>query len=93
MVGDMADRRQWHLDKSVSVAHIITTVALVVSALWFLAGQDKRISNLELNYSHLKAARSEDQERTDRKFGELKTDLRTINAKLDRLIESQAGER
>ena len=55
-MSDMADRRQWHLDKSVSVAHIITTVAMVVSALWFLAGQDRRISNLELNYAHLKAA-------------------------------------
>lgn len=92
-MSDMADRRQWHLDKSVSVAHIITTVALVVSALWFLAGQDRRISNLELNYAHLKAARVEDQERAERKFDELKTDLRMINAKLDRLIEGSGGVR
>lgn len=88
---EMADRRQWHLDKSVSVAHIITTVAFVVSAMWFFAGQDRRISNLELNYAHLKAARAEDQDRAERKFNELKTDLRTINAKLDRLIEAKSG--
>jgi len=85
------DRRGWHLDKGVSIAHILTTVALVVGALLYLADQDKRISNLELNYENLKEARVEDQSRADRKFDELKTDLRTINAKLDRLIESQSG--
>lgn len=85
------DRRGWHLDKGVSIAHILTTVALVIGALLYVTDQDKRISNLELNYDHLKAARVEDQARADRKFDELKTDLRTINAKLDRLIESQAG--
>ncbi len=81
------DRRGWHLDKGVSIAHILTTVALMVSALWYLAGQDKRISNLELNVQHLQQSRLEDQDRTVRKFDELKTDLRTINAKLDRIIE------
>lgn len=84
------DRRGWHLDKGVSVAHIATTVALIITALWYLAGQDKRISNLELNYAHLKDARVEDQDRTSNKFDELKTDLRIINSKLDRLIESKA---
>lgn len=90
---EMADRRGWHLDKGVSVAHILTTVALIITALWYLAGQDKRISNLELNYSHLKASRMEDQDRTSAKFDELKTDLRMINTKLDRLIESQSRGR
>ena len=85
------DRRGWHLDKGVSVAHITTTAALIITALWYLAGQDKRISNLELNYEHLRQSRVEDQDRTERKFDELKTDLRTINAKLDRLIESQSS--
>lgn len=88
---EMADRRGWHLDKGVSIAHILTTVALVVGALLYITDQDKRISNLELNYAHLKASRAEDQVRSERKFDELKTDLRTINAKLDRLIENQPG--
>lgn len=81
------DRRGWHLDKGVSIAHILTTVGLAVGALLYITGQDRRISNLELNYEHLKAARVEDQARADRKFDELKVDLRSINSKLDRLIE------
>lgn len=90
---DMPDRRGWHLDKSVSVAHIGTTIGLIVGALWFFAGQDTRISNLELNIKHLQAERAADQGRTEKKFDELKTDLRMINTKLDRLIESQAHGR
>ncbi len=83
------DRRHWHISKSISVGHILTTFTALLAALWFFAQQDTRISNLELNYAHLKAARAEDQNRTDRKFEDLKTDLRMINSKLDRLIESQ----
>lgn len=87
---EMADRRQWHLDKSVSVAHIITTVAFFVSAMWFFAGQDRRISNLELNYAHLKSARAEDQDRTEKNFDDLKSDIRSMSSKLDRLLEARA---
>lgn len=91
MVGDVTeDRRGWHLDRGISVAHIATTAALIVSAVMYLAGQDTRISNLELNVKHLEAAAIADQSRTEKKFDELKTDLRVINSKLDRLIESKS---
>lgn len=88
---EMADRRGWHLDKSVSIAHIGTTMTLILGALWYLAGQDTRISNLELNVKHLQSERLADQGRTEKKFDELKTDLRLINSKLDRLIEGRSN--
>lgn len=90
---DMPDRRGWHLDKSVSVAHIGTTIGLIVGALWFFAGQDTRISNLELHIKHLQTERVSDQSRTEKKFDELRVDLRMISNKLDRLIETQSRER
>ena len=86
-VDDMADRRGWHLDKGVSIAHIATTATFLLAALWYLAGQDTRISNLELNVKHIQQSRMAEQDRTEKKFDELKTDLRMINGKLDRLIE------
>lgn len=85
---DMSDRRGWHIDKGIGVAHIITTLMLIVTALWYLAGQDRRIAVLELGVSHLQQSRVNDEHRTEKKFDELKANLRTINAKLDRLIES-----
>lgn len=85
---DVNDRRGWHIDKGVGVAHIITTGMLIVTALWYLAGQDRRIAILEMGQSHLQQSRINDQSRTEKKFDDLKTDLRLINGKLDRIIES-----
>ncbi|SOB76170.1 hypothetical protein SAMN04488490_1848 [Marinobacter sp. LV10R510-11A] len=88
MADDVNDRRGWHVDKGIGVAHIITTLMLIVTALWYIAGQDRRIAVLELGVNYLQQSRINDQSRTEKKFDELKTDLRTINSKLDRLIES-----
>lgn len=82
------DRRGWHIDKGVGIAHIISTVFIIVSGLWYLAGQDKRIAVLEVGLLNIKQSISSDQQRSEKKFDELKTDLRLINSKLDRLIES-----
>ncbi|MCG8517520.1 MAG: hypothetical protein MI794_05965 [Pseudomonadales bacterium] len=89
MDSEPGNRKGWHLDRGVSIAHILTTATIIFGALLYITDQDKRISNLELNFAHLKASRIEDQERAERKFDELKTDLRTINTKLDRLIEGR----
>lgn len=88
---DLAERRGWHLDKSVSIAHIATTAGLILTALWYIAGQDTRISNLELGLKHIQQERMSDQMRVEKNLDELKTDLRMINSKLDRLIEGRNG--
>lgn len=85
---DVNDRRGWHIDKGVGVAHIITTGMLIVTALWYLAGQDRRIAVLELGQAHLQQSRANDTQRTNKKFDDLRTDLRVINRKLDRIIEN-----
>ena len=85
------DRRGWHIDKGIGVAHIITTVMLIVTAIWFFAGQDRRIAVLEIGVHNLQQSRLHDQARDEKEFDDLKTDLRLINAKLDRLIEGRNG--
>lgn len=82
------DRRGWHIDKGVPIAVIVTIVVLSVQFARHLGDQDSRISNVETEVRHLKKSRSNDQQRSEKKFDELKTDLRLINRKLDRLIES-----
>jgi hypothetical protein len=85
------DHRHWHISKSISVGHILTTLTALLAAFWFFAQQDTRISSLELNYEHLRQSQLADQGRTEKKFEELKTDLRLINSKLDRLIEGRSN--
>lgn len=34
----------WHVDINISITHILTTFAMIISGLWFMADQDKRIA-------------------------------------------------
>lgn len=81
---------RWHVSKTINITHLMTTMAMLLSALWYLAGQDTRISQAELNIRHLQDQRVQDRTSTEKKFDELRVDLRSINSKLDRLIESQS---
>ncbi|WP_138436531.1 hypothetical protein [Marinobacter shengliensis] len=85
----MADRRGWHVDKGIGVAHILTTVGLALGGIWYIAGQDNRVSQAELNIRHLEAQMERDRQSIEKKHDELRVDLRLINSKLDRLIETQ----
>ena len=85
------DRRGWHVQKGIDAIHVITTFVFIIGGFWFLAGQDKRISNLELSAQYMQQSSGSQQQRTEKKLTELKSDLRAINSKLDRLIESQIG--
>jgi len=85
---DEGDRRGWHIQKGVDFAHIVTTMALIVTALWYVAGQDKRLAVLESGFVYVQQSISLDQRRTEKKFDELKVDLRMINTKLDRITEN-----
>ena len=84
------DRRGWHINKGIDLIHVLSTVAIIVGGLWFLAEQNTRISNLELNYRHMQQLAANEQNRTEKKFDELKTDLRMINSKIDRLLEDRS---
>jgi len=70
---------------------IITVIMLAVSISRDQSKQDERISVVETSVSLLQQARENDREQAEKKFDELKTDLRLINNKLDRLIEGRAN--
>lgn len=81
------DRRGWHFDKTVGVAHIFTTLAAVVSAGVLLAQFDKRITVME----QAVVVQQQVEHRQDADSSEFKREMRElyrgINDKLDRLIE------
>lgn len=70
----------WHLEKTVSVSHIFTTVALVVSGLWFVANQNERIALNTQAIEQNKVAIEQQESRVTK-------NLDTINSKLDKLHE------
>ena len=70
---------------------LVTVVLLAVSIARDQSKQDERLSLVESSVQTLQQARLNDQERTEKTYNELKVDIRRMNEKLDRLLESQYG--
>jgi hypothetical protein len=70
----------WHVDKTVSVSHLLTTVAMLVAGLWFIAQQNERIALNAQAISQNKAQIEAQDNRVSR-------NLDMINGKLDKLHE------
>ena len=90
-MAEVSDRRGWHIDKGIPIAVLITVVGLAVSISRDQSKQDERIALVESSVRMLQQARVNDQARTQKTYDELKVDIRRMNEKLDRLLESQYG--
>jgi len=80
------ERKNWHLDKSISVTHVLSTISAIVLGAIFLSAQDTRITVLEKLVITQQKDISE-QKQINRE------DLRRIEDKLDRVIEHLGNER
>ncbi len=71
---------KFHIEKSISIGHILTTVTLLIGAVMYFNEFDKRISATEQEIKFLKTQRIEDARRIEKR-------LDSIDAKLDRILE------
>lgn len=85
----LEQKANWHLDKTISVGHLVSTLVIAVSVFSWAMALDKRVEQNSLAISHLKEQQATEQKRIQELRQEIKQDLRDINSKLDRLIESQ----
>lgn len=97
------DPSQWHISKTVSVGHIVTTVAVAIAGFWYFAGLEKRIDTTAIEVAHQKEAivrveirQERDQTELTRKLTEIraeqKQDTRRIEEKLDKLIDRELSK-
>lgn len=83
------DQRSWHLDKSVSIGHIITTLAAVGSFVAWALKQESRVTNIEAMTRQ--NAQAIEMEKTDRK--DLKNEIRSELKEIRVLLEGMRGRR
>ena len=78
------DRRdgQWHVKKEVNIGHMLTTLTILVTALWYAFQLDKRVTVLETQ-QHAQA------EVITKMGHRIEGQLRDLNSKLDRIIERE----
>ena len=75
----------WHLSKSLSVSHLVSTVAIAVGFFTYLTGieQETVINKMELKSMGERMARTD--KRHTEEFGEIKQMLKDLTAKVDNL--------
>ncbi|TMN89485.1 hypothetical protein CWB73_01015 [Pseudoalteromonas phenolica] len=78
----MRQPENWQMKKELNLAHILTTIALVVSGILYLNDLDKRITSNYQELTHLKQIRNEDQKRIEKR-------LDSIDKKLDALLSAK----
>lgn len=86
-----ADRRGFHLERSVNVGHILTTMGILIAAFTWGSKLETQVSNNAQAIAYLNQNNVRTNARVDTLRAEIRADLRDINAKLDRLIESQVN--
>jgi len=69
----------WHLSKTVSISHIVTTAIVVVSAVMYLGDIERNVSINSTEIENIKDSRDRNRARYDTMF-------ERIEDKLDRLF-------
>ena len=94
----------WHLEKTVSVGHIVTTISVAVGVVLYISGIEQKVDTNTLEQAHIKNDLSRVERKVDTKVSkvaeeikemrvEQKQDNRRIEQKIDRLIERELNGR
>jgi len=81
--------KRWHLDRRVSVGHLATTIALIISFMWWASQMDGRISRNTSDIVHLKELTTVQQNNIREQMGEIRTSIISINRKLDKILAAR----
>lgn len=74
---------QWHLDKTFSISHIFSTVAIVIGLFTWGSKMDNRVSIVEVEQAHLIRDNIKDDESMKESFRQVQAALLRIESKLD----------
>lgn len=83
------EKEVWHLDKTVSVTHIFTTISAIVALVVIGSHFDTRISLLEKESSYKESLIIRQEVNIDTFKRDVREDLKDISSKLDRVLEKK----
>ena len=79
----------WHLSRSISLSHMLTTVALVISGVVYVGDIDTKVEKQGIQIESLQKEVERQRDDTKQMFGQLRDDMKGIDQKLDKLIERE----
>ena len=87
------DRRHWHLDKTLNVSHLLTTIVVAGSLFAYANNMDKRVAILEEKMQTQATENKRASEEVKELATDVKHELRALRTELLRLMQSKNGEK
>ena len=81
------EKRHWHLDKTVSITHIISTLAIAGSVFLWATALEKKVDRNAQAIEFLLIQQQNERDKLETMRGEIRQDFNSVNNKLDRIIE------
>lgn len=81
------EKRHWHLDKTVSIAHILSTIVIAGSVFAWAMALEKRVDRNAQAIEFLLIQQKEERSKMETMRIEIRQDFNSVNHKLDRIIE------
>lgn len=78
-------RNGWHLSKSMSVSHIIGTLAIAVGFFAYITNIEKETVINQMDIRSLASRMDRSDARNSEQFGEIKDMLKSLSVKIDNL--------
>lgn len=76
--------QRFHIERSISFGHLLTTLTLIVGATIFFVRQETQIEVLKTNVAAIESRINRETYRTDAALSEIRSALRRIEDKIDR---------
>lgn len=81
------DRRRWHIDRTVNIGHLLTTVAMLASLLVVLARFDTRLTLIEMHIETQRETNKRHEKTDDDLQRSIKEAIDRLELKLDKALE------
>jgi len=82
-------QEHWHLDKKVNLSHMVTTMILLISGVVYVGDIDTKVEKQGIQIESLQEKVEQQRDDTKSMFTQLRSDMKGIDQKLDKLIDRQ----
>lgn len=87
-----AERRGWHIDKTISVSDLISIIVLAVPMLVWASNVESRFALAMEKISNMERLRAEDRQSTETKLNDLQSQLRAMDARVNDRLDKIADK-
>jgi len=81
----------WHLDRRVSVGHLVTTLTVLIAMVLWGARLETRIALTEQDTARQARIDARQDAESQRTREEIRAELKSLNSKIDRYFERMIG--